>query len=371
MDVDAQLSPAGQQRSTMSGLEAQAEEPAAQLVAEQAVEQPQMRPQPVADTASPVPSSRLLGDEEALAAAAFASKPRHSLSPAVSSGSQRSFSGQQQVHESEEAAAFAPKPRLSMSPAVSSGSQRRLSGQGGSQLQQGVEGAGPVFASKPRLSMSPAVSSGSQAPSHMISQAASLQQQEDEDAMAAAAFAAKPKIAMSPAVSSASQSHIHSQMGGGHSPVDSKPGKPDVTYGTAAAAAASLLKRQQQAQHSGEAASPAASVCQEQQQEEGEQEQLLEEEGQWVDSPTMSSNPLAGAGSTPVPSTRRFSHSPAPSGLSAGAFSNNPMYAGTPSHPTPPSVNLKNFSGRAGMAGTPQSAASGGSTPASDRKSVV
>ena len=37
------------------------------------------------------------------------------------------------------------------------------------------------------------------------------------------------------------------------------------------------------------------------------------------------------------------------SGLSAGAFSNNPMYAGTPGHPTPPSVNLKSFPGRASM----------------------
>ena len=91
------------------------------------------------------------------------------------------------------------------------------------------------------------------------------------------------------------------------------------------------------------------------------------------------------------------------SGLSAGAVSNNPMYAGTPGHPTPPSVNLKSFSGRlsggtagvqplgpvaglgvmlhadhgslvstlldrsavAAPAGTPQSAGSSGSTPAS------
>ena len=63
------------------------------------------------------------------------------------------------------------------------------------------------------------------------------------------------------------------------------------------------------------------------------------------------------------------------SGLSAGALSNNPMFAGTPTHPTPPSVNLKSLSGRLSLGGgaaggggsgggTPHSASSGG-TPAS------
>lgn len=39
------------------------------------------------------------------------------------------------------------------------------------------------------------------------------------------------------------------------------------------------------------------------------------------------------------------------SGLSAGAVSNNPMFAGTPSHPTPPSVNLKAFTSRLSTGG--------------------
>ena len=69
------------------------------------------------------------------------------------------------------------------------------------------------------------------------------------------------------------------------------------------------------------------------------------------DSPTMSINPLASA-VTPAPSHATHSVSAAAqSTCSSGTLSNNPLYAGTPGYPTPPSVTLKPFPSRQGQAG--------------------
>lgn len=62
------------------------------------------------------------GDEEALAAAAFAPRPRLSMSPALSAGAAPHLSSFGSAAGVDAAAAFAAKPRLAMSPAISSGS---------------------------------------------------------------------------------------------------------------------------------------------------------------------------------------------------------------------------------------------------------
>ncbi|PSC75424.1 hypothetical protein C2E20_1600 [Micractinium conductrix] len=266
--------------------------------------------------------------------------------------------GSQQQQGDEEvpaAAAFAAKPRLSMSQAVSGSSYDRRGSLAAGGEQQQVEDEAVVFAPKPRLSMSPAVSGSSNDRRGSLAAGGEQQQVEDE----AVAFAPKPRLSMSPAVSGSSQGRAVSS---GGAPVSSRPAKSPVPSYPAAAAAASLLA-QQQDKESAAAPSPAQPAAMDVDESMPQHEQQLA----WRrESPTMSSNPLAGAGNTPVSTNRRHSHSPAPSGLSMGAgLSNNPMFAGTPGHPTPPSVNLRSYGGRPSFGGTPQSGTSGGSTPAS------
>ena len=265
--------------------------------------------------------------------------------------------GKEEEEEALAAAAFAAKPKLAMSPALSSGPAQsvRSSLSGAPRSRRASDASSGACGSLPGAA-------DDRRGSHL---AAAV-----PDLAVAAVFAARPVSAISPAGSSGSV---------GRSP-----------------AAAEEEQRQQEEQ--GE-------------QQQGADTAVQDRAGQpagRLPSPAMSSNPLAGAGDTPAAaSSQRVGHSPAPrcarrqvpawlvcfsssarrssvpantpactaesalmtagvsltpprsnslpqcpcSGLSAGALSNNPMYAGTPSHPTPPSVNLKSFSGRASMGG--------------------
>jgi hypothetical protein len=87
-----------------------------------------------------------------------------------------------------------------------------------------------------------------------------------------------------------------------------------------------------------------------------------------VDSPTMSSNPLSllpPVAAAPVAVAPRTDHSPSASANSAG-ISNNPMFAGTPSHPTPPSVTTRRASFSMAAAAGLHTPSTGGASAASE-----
>lgn len=79
------------------------------------------------------------------------------------------------------------------------------------------------------------------------------------------------------------------------------------------------------------------------------------------ESPAMSSNPLAGEnhGSTPV---GVVSIAATPSGATSGTVSNNPLFSGTPTNPTPGSVNMRvRLTGMGAAVRTPSSGSSAAS----------
>ncbi|KAL4859646.1 hypothetical protein ACK3TF_000728 [Chlorella vulgaris] len=284
-----------------------------------------------------LPAYELTGHEQLEAA----SQPAVAAVPALKSGSQEGIDAPGPAACDAKPKLTEPPAALSNDPALSRRSRLSSAHSRPSPAASDPLDDASAFAPRPRLSMSPAYSSGSgarMAAAPPPPAAASP----DESSTPADALAATPsggRFRGEPAWQSIDASHL---------PAGSLAAEQGGSQNSSAAQQQQQLQQQQQ-----ETAAHAAAV------QPGASSSRRD---------SWSTNPLAGAaGLTPAAAAgvRRLTHSPAPSGLSAGAMSNNPMFAGTPGHPTPPSVNLRSFGGRASFGGTPQSASSGGSTPAS------
>jgi hypothetical protein len=289
--------------------------------------------------------------QDSQAAEAFSAAPMEGAAPVVLPGaahSGRSGHAAAAGSQLDDSAAFAPRPKLAASPAVSGASARQHSM--ASLLISPAEAAATAETS--------ADTADSQPSAHRLSVGLSA-----------------------PAVTPASVEPVGAPRTEQPAP-EPQPGGPE--HAEQEQAQAGQDRQPAAAPHAGQQAAPGR--------------------GAWSD------NPLAAAGATPAAGGgRRLSHSPAPrwdgcccaaaklvhrllvlfwietsgptsaagfpesaspprpppnphthkhqphftsrSGLSAGGVSNNPMYAGTPSHPTPPSVSFKSFAGRASLAG--------------------